>query len=50
LKRSGGVVVRIFLPMVGLLGIVWAYGFDKANSSATSVSGSQFHFVIGQEF
>lgn len=50
LKRSAGVGVRIFLPMVGLMGIDWAYGFDKANRTATGISGSQFHFVIGQEF
>jgi outer membrane protein insertion porin family len=35
--------------MVGLMGIDWAYGFDKA-PGATSASGSQFHFIIGQEF
>jgi outer membrane protein insertion porin family len=29
MKRSAGVGVRIFLPMVGLMGIDWAYGFDK---------------------
>ena len=50
LKRSAGVGVRIYLPMVGLMGIDWAYGFDRANSSSTSISGSQFHFIIGQEF
>jgi len=50
LKRSAGVGVRIFLPMVGLMGIDWAYGFDRANAKSTAISGSQFHFVIGQEF
>ncbi|MDR1738218.1 MAG: outer membrane protein assembly factor BamA [Candidatus Symbiothrix sp.] len=50
LKRSAGVGVRIFLPMIGLMGIDWAYGFDRPNSSSTAVSGSQFHFIIGQEF
>ena len=49
LKRSAGVGVRIFLPMVGMMGIDWAYGFDKINGS-TQYSGSQFHFIIGQEF
>lgn len=49
LKRSAGVGVRIFLPMVGLLGIDWAYGFDKVNGSS-SYSGSKFHFILGQEF
>jgi outer membrane protein insertion porin family len=44
--RSAGVGARIFLPMIGMLGIDWAYGFDKpaANPSA---GGSNFHFVIG---
>ena len=49
MKRSAGVGVRIFLPMVGLLGIDWAYGFDKVFGSK-SYGGSQFHFVLGQEF
>ena len=47
MKRSAGVGVRIFLPMVGLMGIDWAYGFDKVFGKK---GGSQFHFVLGQEF
>ncbi len=47
LKRSAGAGVRIFLPMVGLMGIDWAYGFDKVWGKK---GGSQFHFVLGQEF
>ena len=47
MKRSAGVGVRIFLPMVGLMGIGWAYGFDKVFGSK---GGSQFHFILGQEF
>lgn len=49
MKRSAGVGVRIFLPMVGMMGIDWAYGFDKVFGSS-SYGGSQFHFVLGQEF
>ena len=49
LKRSAGVGVRIFLPMIGMMGIDWAYGFDKINGSS-QYSGSQFHFILGQEF
>ena len=49
MKRSAGFGVRIFLPMVGLLGIDWAYGFDAVHGSR-SYSGSQFHFILGQEF
>ena len=46
-KRSAGVGVRIFLPMVGMMGIDWAYGFDKAYGTK---GGSHFHFILGQEF
>ena len=45
IKRSAGVGVRVFLPMIGLLGVDWGYGFDDAQ-----YGGSQFHFVIGQQF
>ncbi len=49
LKRSAGVGLRIFLPIFGLLGIDWGYGFDDVNGSSQA-GGSQFHFVIGQSF
>ena len=49
IKRSAGVGVRLYLPIVGLLGIDWGYGFDPA-AGQTKRSGSQFHFVIGQNF
>lgn len=47
LKRSAGVGVRIFLPMIGMMGIDWAYGFDKVFGTN---GGSHFHFILGQEF
>lgn len=47
MKRSAGLGVRIFLPMVGLMGIDWAYGFDKVFGKK---GGGQFHFILGQEF
>ena len=43
IKRSAGVGVRIYLPIVGMLGIDWGYGFDATHDR------SQFHFVIGQQ-
>jgi len=50
LKRSAGVGVRLFLPMFGLMGIDWAYGFDSPNNRGMGTrSGSQFHFVLGHE-
>ena len=51
MKKSAGVGVRIFLPMVGLMGIDWAYGFDKVyTSGGWQKGGSNFHFILGQEF
>ena len=48
-KRSAGMGVRIFLPMVGLMGIDWAYGFDTTIGTGKR-GGSNFHFILGQEF
>ncbi len=47
MKRSAGAGVRIYLPMVGMMGIDWAYGFDKVFGEK---GGSHFHFILGQEF
>lgn len=49
LKRSAGVGLRIFLPMFGLMGIDWGYGFDNVPNQP-GASGSNFHFVMGQNF
>lgn len=47
LKRSAGAGVRIYLPMIGMMGIDWAYGFDTVYGTK---GGSHFHFILGQEF
>ncbi len=49
MKRSAGVGVRIFLPIFGLMGIDWGYGFDDVPGNS-GANGSNFHFVIGQQF
>ena len=46
MKRSAGVGLRVFLPVVGLLGIDWGYGFD----TPAGKDKSHFHFLIGQQF
>ncbi len=48
LYRSAGFGARIFMPAFGLIGLNWAYGFDRVPGRA-DVSGSQFHFTIGQQ-
>jgi outer membrane protein insertion porin family len=50
MSRSAGIGLRANLPMFGLLGIDWGYGFDSAVYGTGEDSGSQFHFVIGQQF
>lgn len=49
IKRSAGFGVRIYLPVVGQLGLDWGWGFDAPMGSTTR-SGSQFHFTMGQSF
>ena len=44
--RAAGVGARIYLPMFGLLGLDWGYGFDAVPGNS-SANGSQFHFSIG---
>lgn len=48
-RRAAGVGVRAFLPMFGLLGIDWGWGFDSYPGHS-GISGSNFHFTIGQQF
>ncbi|MCR5444945.1 MAG: outer membrane protein assembly factor BamA [Bacteroidales bacterium] len=40
--NSAGLGVRVYLPMLGMIGIDWGYGFDG------TIGGSHFHFSIGQ--
>ena len=50
LKRSAGVGLRLYLPILGMLGIDWGYGFDQTDRSQGKASGSNFHFTMGQQF
>ncbi|MBT8194871.1 MAG: outer membrane protein assembly factor BamA [Bacteroidia bacterium] len=49
IKRSAGFGVRIFLPMFGLLGLDYGYGYDDILNNANANKG-QVHFSIGQSF
>ncbi|MDO9579398.1 MAG: outer membrane protein assembly factor BamA [Bacteroidales bacterium] len=52
MNRSAGIGLRANLPMFGLLGIDWGYGFDPVPNPTAypNANKSQFHFVIGQQF
>ena len=49
IKRSMGIGMRIFMPMFGMLGVDFGYGFDAPYGSAER-SGWQTHFILGQQF
>lgn len=50
IKRSAGIGLRVMLPIVGMLGVDWGYGFDPVPNEGMDRGGSQFHFMIGQQF
>ncbi|MCL2132712.1 MAG: outer membrane protein assembly factor BamA [Bacteroidales bacterium] len=46
IKRSFGLGVKLMLPVVGILGIDWGYGFDNIPNNP-SAGGGQIHFTFG---
>ena len=50
IKRSAGGGIRLFIPMMGLLGFDMGYGFDKIAGKSDDVRGWQPTFVLGQQF
>lgn len=46
-RRAAGFGLRVFLPMFGMLGLDWAYGFDPIPGIPTA-NGSHFHFSLNQ--
>lgn len=46
-KRSAGFGLRVFLPMFGLLGIDYGWGFDNIGQAGAGNGKGQFHFTIG---
>ncbi|MCX7987402.1 MAG: BamA/TamA family outer membrane protein, partial [Bacteroidales bacterium] len=46
-KRAAGVGIRIFLPMLGMIGFDMGYGFDKIGDKK---SRWQPQFIMGQQF
>lgn len=47
LRRSAGIGLRLFMPIFGMIGIDWGYGFDPVQTGMQS-HGSQFTFSISQ--
>lgn len=49
LKRSAGFGVRVFLPMFGLLGFDYGWGFDKTINENISGGYGKFNIILGFE-
>lgn len=52
LRRAAGIGARVFLPMFGLLGFDYGWGFDKpwlSDQGAPIKSYAQFNFILGFE-
>ena len=51
LKRSAGVGIRMFMPMIGMLGFDYGYGFDDVDADLDSEpQGWNFHILFGMPF
>lgn len=49
-KRSAGFGLRVFLPMFGLLGLDYGWGFDNVPGNPGTGNGKgQFHFTLGAQ-
>tara|TARA_B100000131_G_C17918665_1_gene533449 strand:- start:428 stop:817 length:390 start_codon:yes stop_codon:yes gene_type:complete len=56
LKRSAGMGIRVFIPMLGMLGYDVGYGFDTTqydtyiNNGDTKPHGWEYHLIFGMPF
>jgi len=50
LRKGAGAGIRVEVPMIGLLGLDYAYGFDRVTTSGRRVPSWNFHFRFGNFF
>ena len=50
IKRSLGFGVRLYMPVIGMLGVDWAHGFDEPNRAVSNNKRNHLHFTIGMQF
>ena len=48
LRRSAGVGLRLFMPMLGIIGIDFGYGFDYINAMGKREGQWKVHFQFGK--
>jgi len=50
MKRSVGVGGRVYMPMIGIIGFDYGYGFDRLDTSGNADPKWKMHFVFGRSF
>jgi len=50
LRRSVGIGARIFMPMIGMIGFDYAYGYDYQDAYGNKYGKWKPHFVFGRSF
>ncbi|MDZ7724297.1 MAG: outer membrane protein assembly factor BamA [candidate division KSB1 bacterium] len=50
MKRSVGIGGRVFMPMVGIIGFDYGYGFDRVDNQGDPNPKWKMHFVFGRSF
>jgi outer membrane protein insertion porin family len=48
LKRSVGMGIRLFMPMIGIIGIDFGYGFDHISATGQREGQWKVHFQFGK--
>ena len=50
MKRSVGIGARVFMPMIGIIGFDYGYGFDRVDINGNPDPKWKMHFVFGRSF
>ena len=48
LRKSVGLGIRLFMPMIGIIGVDFGYGFDHFNSAGIRKGQWKTHFQFGK--
>jgi outer membrane protein insertion porin family len=50
MRRSLGIGARVFMPMIGIIGFDYGYGFDRLDDYGNPDPKWKMHFVFGRSF
>ncbi len=50
MRRSAGIGARVYMPMIGIIGFDYGYGFDRVDENGNPDPKWKMHFVFGRSF